>query len=290
MAELKGKVVLVDFWTYTCINCIRTLPFVTGWYEKYKDQGFVVVGVHTPEFEFEKKTTNVQMALDDYHITYPVVQDNDYKIWNAYNNNYWPAHYFIDKNGHIRHTHFGEGSYEESEKFIQRLLAEDGTQVETSILDMEPETVQTRSPETYLGYGRIEFFASPEKVKPDLQTTYSIPTIQPNNTFAYGGNWMIGKEYASAAKDAELQLKFESKNVYLVMRPKDGAKSGKIEVFLDDKLVEDGRGLDVAQDSSTVTVTEDRIYTIIQLSQPGKHALKLKFLDENIEVFAFTFG
>lgn len=277
--SLKGKVVLVDFWTYTCINCIRTFPYLTSWYEKYKDDGFTIIGVHTPEFEFEKNENNVREALEEYGITYPVVQDNEYKIWNSYKNRYWPAHYLIDKDGNIRYTHFGEGEYEKTEKTIQMLLSEMGKEVDKDLVTIDESGPTSRvTPETYLGYDRMERFASKEKIQPDVQTKYSIPSYIEDDFFAFGGNWTIMPEYSESTKGAKIELAFQAKNVFLVMRPKDVQKPGKASVYLDGKLV------------ATITVDKDRLYDILKLNEKTSGRVTIQFDDEHIQVFAFTFG
>jgi len=276
LAELKGKVILIDFWTYTCINCIRTLPYLKDWHEKYADDGLVIIGVHTPEFEFEKNPENVKKAILDFGIEYPVVQDNDYATWQAYSNRYWTAKYFIDKDGKVRSTHFGEGEYDESEKIIQELLAETGATLNESQIDNPEYTVETRTPELYLGYSRIQALASPERIVKDKQSEYSAPSNLRLNQFSYIGSWLVMPEYASPDK-GEFQLRFESKNVFLVMRPKEDI-SGKVKVYLDGKLVKE------------VEVDKDKLYELIKLPQPGEHVLRLKFEDNNLELFALTFG
>jgi len=289
IAGLRGKVVLIDFWTYTCINCIRTLPFVTGWYEKYKDQGLVVIGVHSPEFEFEKKTENVVMAMKDYGINYPVVQDNNFAIWRAYDNRYWPAKYFIDKEGHIRRTHFGEGDYEASEKFIQDLLAETGVTVAKGTLQLKEVKTQARTPETYLGYEREQLLESPETVKKDSPQQYTAPKEVSRSYFALSGTWTVGSEYAMPSINSSLLSTFEAKEVYLVMRPKDGTGGGRVRVLLDGKPAGESVAGDDVQES-IVTVDQDRLYRLIKLGKTEIHSLKLEFLDGDIELYAFTFG
>ncbi len=264
MKELRGKVVLVDFWTYTCINCIRTLPYTTSWWKKYEDKGLVIIGVHTPEFEFEKNPDNVAKALKDFGIEYPVMQDNNYATWNAFANQYWPAEYFIDKNGNIRFTHFGEGNYDESEGHIQTLLAETGVTDQPKITNPEYQ-IYAQSPETYLGNARGDYSR--------ITTT---------------GNWTKSDEFAMPKKGATLTYHFNAKNVYLVMRPHMEATSGHIRVFLDGKEVGTLAGTDV-QDG-VVTISADRLYTLVNLTQPGDHTVKLEFLDDNTELYAFTFG
>lgn len=296
LEKLRGKVVLVDFWTYTCINCIRTLPYVEKWYEKYKDKGLVVIGVHTPEFEFEKNTSNVEKAVKNFGLTYPIVQDNGYKIWTAYNNRYWPAKYLIDKDGKIRYTHFGEGEYDKTEEMIQTLLKETGTSVTNAVNNPQYETF-AQTPETYLGYNRLgnglgELASSPFP-KRGIQTRYDLISADlPKNSFGYSGDWIINDEYAHPFQKAFLELNFTAKDVYLVMRPLQTGNS-HVKVSL---LPVDGftavptnfTGKDVHE--GIVTVDTDRLYHLISLDKPGNYILELEFLDDYIEIYAFTFG
>ena len=283
LAELKGKVVIVDFWTYSCINCQRTLPYIEKWYETYKDKGLVVIGIHAPEFTFEKDTDNVRKAVKDFGLTYPIMQDNDFATWRAYRNQYWPAKYFIDKNGNVRYTHFGEGGYDESERIIQQLLQETGTQVDTTISN-PTQTNFAGTPETYVGFGRMQYFSSPEKVVQNAFSTYTAPAIIPSNTFAFSGSWEVMSEYARPQKGASLSLNFDAKDVYLVMRPKNG--SGVIKVTIDGEAQFFGTdGKDGA-----ITIDTDKLYNLVHLTTPGRHILKIEFEDDNVEVFAFTFG
>jgi len=275
LEQLKGKVVVVDFWTYSCINCQRTLPYLRQWYEKYKDKGLVVIGVHSPEFEFEKDSDNVRQAISDFGLKYPVVQDNNFSTWQAYDNHYWPAKYFIDKEGYIRYTHFGEGAYDESEKVIQGLLKEAGATDVSQEINNPSYKVYSQTPETYLGYLRIDRFASPENLVYDSISSYTVSSI-PQNYFALSGKWAIMKEYANPQKGAGLFFDFESKEVFLVMRPK--ATIAKVKVYLDDKL------------QTTITVDSDKLYKLVELSNPGRHILHLEFDDNNAELYAFTFG
>jgi len=288
ISELKGKVVLIDFWTYTCINCIRTLPYLKSWHEKYSDKGLVIIGIHTPEFEFEKNPENVQKAINDFEIKYPVIQDNDFKTWRAYNNRYWPAKYFIDKNGKVRSTHFGEGEYDESEKIIQDLLAETGTDVSEIEINNPDYKVEAKTHETYLGYGRIENFASIEKIEPDKKKFYTLPKNITINQVAYEGDWTVGNEYAMPTQNSKLTLYFDAKEVFLVMRTTDN-KPGRINVLLDNKIVgQENAGEDVI--NGQLEVTTNKLYKIIELPTSGRHTLNLEFIDNNIEVYAFTFG
>jgi len=265
LSGLKGKVVLVDFWTYTCINCIRTLPHVTGWYEKYKDQGLVVVGVHTPEFDFEKKTTNVQQAIKQFNITYPVVQDNDYAIWNSYYNRYWPAEYLIDATGQVRRVEFGEGEYDKMEQAIQGLLAEAGKTVSTNISNIPDTTPTTQlTPETYLGSTRSSQAA---------QLT---------------GDWQDQGEYIESGANAQLKLPFQAQQVFLVLTPP--TDQAVVTVYLDDKLVTaDQAGTDVV--NGQIIFSGAKLYHLLKLSDHNQpHTIKLDFATPGVQAFAFTFG
>ncbi|MEK7111092.1 MAG: cytochrome c biogenesis protein DipZ [Patescibacteria group bacterium] len=284
LAELKGKVVIIDFWTYSCINCQRTMPYLRDWHERYKDKGLVIIGVHSPEFEFEKSEKNVAQAIKDFKLTHPIVQDNDFATWRAYNNRYWPAKYIIDKEGYIRYTHFGEGAYDETEQVIQELLKEAGASDISLKINNPTYQINAKTPEIYLGYERIDNFASPESIKQDALAAYTFPANLGNNQVAYEGNWDVTEEYANPQKDAKLFLNFESKEVFLVMRTK-GAPA-KVKVYLDDKLQYFGKD----NKNGTVTVDLDRLYKLINLPTPGRHMLRLEFEDKNAEVFAFTFG
>jgi cytochrome c biogenesis protein CcdA/thiol-disulfide isomerase/thioredoxin len=253
LSQLKGKVVLVDFWTYTCINCIRTLPYLKAWHEKYHDKGLVIIGVHAPEFEFEKDADNVKKAIEDFDLKYPVMQDNDFATWRAYKNNYWPAKYLIDKDGNIRYTHFGEGEYDETEFAIQELLTEAGTEIsETPNNQVIPTYGRTR--ETYLGSERSG-----------------------NESYiTYTGSWNQGKEYTSPSAGAKLRLEFNAKSVYLVMRT--NGTPATVKVYVDGKYVKD------------IVVNKDMLYTLVDFDSPGRHTLQLEFMDNHAELFAFTFG
>lgn len=288
LADLRGKVVLIDFWTYTCINCIRTLPYLEKWHETYADKGLVIIGVHTPEFEFEKNPTNVRKAIQDFGLKYPVMQDNAFATWRSYNNHYWPAKYFIDKNGRIRDSHFGEGDYDESERFIQELLKETGASVDQITVDNPVYSVAARTPETYVGYDRLEYNVSPEAIKPDKESSYSTPPDIPLNRFAYAGRWTIAGERAVPASSSALTLHFEAGQVFLVMRAKQGL-TAQVKVYLDGSpIAADSSGEDVK--NGVVSVVDDRLYKLINLKNSGKHLLRLEFLDGNTELYAFTFG
>lgn len=263
LAELKGKIVLVDFWTYTCINCIRTLPYVTSWYEKYKDQGFVVIGVHTPEFEFEKKTENVEAAIKQYNIHYPVAQDNSYATWNAYANHYWPAEYLIDAKGQVRRVHFGEGEYDQTEIAIQDLLIEAGKNPNVPLIDLVDQTPKSAiTPETYLGLNRRQ--------------RYSSSTDLGLNNWTLGGSWDSQDEYITSKTNSTLDFKFNAGKVFLVITP--ATTSDTIKVSVDEKLTQ------------TITATEAKLYTLVELPQVGTHLLHLDFQTPGTKAYAFTFG
>lgn len=284
LSDLRGKVVLIDFWTYSCINCQRTFPYLRNWWEKYKDKGLVIIGVHSPEFEFEKNKNNVKKAIDDFGLKYPIVQDNDFATWRAYNNQYWPAKYFIDKDGYIRYTHFGEGAYDESEKVIQELLKEAGTENLSGQINNPEYQIYSKTPETYLGLKRINNFASPEKITLNKLTLFTTPKTIPNNRMSFEGNWTVSEEYASPEKGAKLYFNFDAKEVFLVMKPKTG--NAKVRVFVDEKQTSFGED----NKDGLVTVEGDKLYKLIKLETPGRHILKLEFEDGNAQLFAFTFG
>lgn len=286
LSGLKGEVVLVDFWTYTCINCIRTLPYLRDWHGSYADDGLVIIGVHTPEFEFEKDAGNLKEAIEDFGLEYPIMQDNDYATWRAYENRYWPAKYLIDKDGNIRYTHFGEGAYDETERNIQRLLNEAGAYVGEDI-DNPEYSVESRTPEIYLGYKRIQYYQTPEQLVLDEAKEYQAGEGLARNRFSFDGEWVIGEEYAMPHEGAELNLDFEAKEVFLVMRAEEGGE-GTVRVFLDDEPVSEYGGGEV--EDGVVAVSSDRLYELVKLDTSGHHRLKLEFLDANLQLFAFTFG
>lgn len=288
MQQLRGKVVLIDFWTYSCINCVRTLPHVTGWYEQYKDQNFIVVGIHTPEFAFEKDVKNVQNALGQFKIHYPVALDNSYGTWKAYNNHYWPAKYLVDARGHLRLTHFGEGHYEEMGMAIRQLITESGQTVNSNVNALPDQTPKTkRTPETYLGSARLERFASTEDITGGVQT-FTYPSNIPIDQFAYAGPWTVTKQAAQAKQGASLELHFQADQVYLVMGPQ--APGSRVQVFLDGKPLDSLlAGVDVKDGG--LTLDTERLYHLIDLKgRPGEHLLRLEFLNDDISVYAFTFG
>lgn len=283
IAELKGKVVLIDFWTYSCINCIRTLPYVTSWYNTYKDKGLVVIGVHTPEFEFEKDESNVKKATERFHVLYPVALDNNYKTWQAFSNNYWPAHYLIDQQGVVRQVHFGEGGYVETENAIRNLLG-------MAPAVMKEKTLKSRpiSPETYLGYARAEHYPSGISIKPEETAIYSYTSPLQENEAGLKGKWFVGKQkITSKSNDSKLDLNFLASQVYLVM---DSEKPQTISVLLDDKPLPAAYYTADMDDKGQALVNEARKYDIINLKGDyGRHKITLIF-PEGVSAYAFTFG
>ncbi len=273
MEQLRGKVVLIDFWTYTCINCLRTLPYVRAWDEKYRDKGLVVVGVHTPEFGFEKETGNVRDAIARNHLQYPVAQDNDYGTWNAWGNQYWPAKYLIDATGEVRYTHFGEGDYATTEGAIRRLLAEAGDKsLGARAGHQSGEVPGDATPETYLGTARAQgWLPSP------VNGTRDYPGVKtpPIDRFAYRGTWKIDDESAEAVSSAAIQASVRGKSVYLVMGSK--TPGAKVDVIVD------------GRHERTVRVRGQRLYTLMQRPRAGQHQIELRF-DPGVTGYAFTFG
>ncbi|MCY1275781.1 Protein DipZ [compost metagenome] len=297
--SLRGKVVLVDFWTYSCINCLRALPYVKAWADKYRDEGLVVIGVHAPEFAFERDVDNVRKAMAKLGIDYPVAVDNDYAIWRAFDNQYWPAHYFIDANGRIRHHHFGEGGYERSERVIQQLLREAGkARVAGGLIDVRGQGVQQaadmqqmRSPETYLGYDRAENFASSGEVKPDEPGSYRAPAQPALNQWGLDGSWTIEPERAVlAGQSGRIVYRFHARDLHLVLGPGADGKPVRFRVTIDGKAPGDAHGTDVAPDGSG-TVTEQRLYQLVrQPGEIGERTFSIEFLDPEVSAYAFTFG
>jgi cytochrome c biogenesis protein CcdA/thiol-disulfide isomerase/thioredoxin len=272
--ELRGKVVLLDFWTYSCINCLRTLPYLRRWDEAYRDDGLVVVGVHTPEFAFERDQGNVEAAVERLGVRYPVALDNDYGTWNAWANRYWPASYFIDRRGHVRFAHFGEGAYEEKESVIRTLLAEPGLDPPVAGEVQAGSAMGVETPETYLGYERLASYYGGEVV-PGREATYTLPESLPPNAVAYGGRWTVEGERIVAGEDARLRLRYRARKVHLVLGTSSGLKT--VEVSVDGDRV------------GSVRVTDDKLYTLASSFHPGDHVLDLSF-DPGTEAYAFTFG
>jgi cytochrome c biogenesis protein CcdA/thiol-disulfide isomerase/thioredoxin len=285
--QLRGQVVLVDFWTYTCINCIRTLPYIEAWYRKYHGDGFTVVGVHTPEFPFEKEASNVQRAIGDFGLTYPVVQDNDAATWDAYHNQYWPADYLIDAKGRVRLVHFGEGSYTETEDAIRSLLAEAGNGKLGGHAKAHVERPDAHAtPESYLGAARAERFAN-GPIQPGTQQFDAVsPSSLSSDQLAYGGQWKIDGESATADTDASLELNFTAQRVFLVLGS-PGAP-GKMQVLLDGKPIPNSlAGPDVH--NGVARISNQRLYRLVDLPHPESHVLTLR-PEQGISGYAFTFG
>jgi thiol-disulfide isomerase/thioredoxin len=289
LASLKGKVVLVDFWTYSCINCLRTLPHVEAWYNKYHSSGFEVIGVSTPEFAFEKDPGNVSSAIKRYGIPYPVALDNDYKTWNAYNNQYWPAEYLIDATGKIRRTEFGEGNYGESEQAIRTLLANAGAKITVAPSDLPDTTPQTQlTPETYFGSNRAQF-GYPTPNYPNGSFTIPTQRTVPLDQFALGGKWLIAPEYAMASKGATLTEHFDAAKVFLILNPKVGTKSQVAVTYNGKPLTGALAGSDVV--NGVITVDSDRLYNIFNSGATNSDGtLQFTFMNDGIQAFTFTFG
>lgn len=296
IADFRGKVVLIDFWTYTCINCIRTLPFLVDWDKKYRDQGLVIIGVHTPEFEFEKDTANVKAALVKYGIKYAVVQDNNYETWNAFNNHYWPRKYLIDKDGYIRFDHVGEGGYDETEKKIQELLAETGHNVTSMNISHLPDLTPTApiTPELYAGYGyasqRGENIGNTEGLKQDQVVDYKLPSPLPENVINLEGKWKSNFGDLQAQGMSSIILGFTAKAVNIVVGP--GSEGTRMEVFVDDKYVsKENAGTDVQfdGDKAFVSIKEPRLYNVVNNGY-GNHVVRLSVDSTSFNFAAFTFG
>jgi thiol-disulfide isomerase/thioredoxin len=295
LAELRGKVVLVDFWTYSCVNCVRTLPSLKAWHERYAAAGLVIIGVHTPEFAFEKDEANVADAVARFGITYPVALDNDYATWNAYRNEYWPAHYFIDAKGNIRYHHFGEGGYDDSESVIRALLDEaglDGVKEKTET-PKEIDYSHIGTPETYLGFNRLEYLGSPESVLNERPQRYSSVREPAQGVFYFDGDWTVRAEYAEpATSGAAIVYRFNASKVHAVFNG-NGADA-RLRIWLDGApLSEKNFGADakLGTGESTLTVHDGRMYDLVDLrGEQDTHLLRIEFLDPGVHCYAFTFG
>lgn len=271
LPELHGKVVLVDFWTYSCVNCLRTLPHLKAWDGTYREAGLTIVGVHSPEFAFERVPDNVRSAARRLGVRYPVALDNDFATWRAYDNSYWPAKYLIDKTGRIRYQHFGEGAYGKTESWIRRLLGEKVSVGRTSVRDTTPGDITT--PESYLGYARLDRFANP-RVAPDVESSYEFPDVSlPIDHMAYAGSWTVEPERIVAGQNARLRLRFQANEIFLVL-----AGSGRVEALVD------GRPSRAVRVSGT-----PRLYTIVHFPKLRRGLLELRF-SPGVAGYAFTFG
>ncbi|MFT4173026.1 MAG: cytochrome c biogenesis protein DipZ [Rhodocyclaceae bacterium] len=305
-ASLRGKVVLVDFWTYSCINCLRTLPYVRAWADKYRDQGLVVIGVHAPEFAFEKNLDNVRRESEKLGITYPIAVDNNYVIWRAFDNHFWPVHYFIDAQGRLRHRHFGEGEYAQSEAVIQQLLAEAGNarvsrdtvEVATAGVGMQSDWRIVRSPETYVGYGHPESnydhtttFASRGGQLKDAPKDYRPPSAYALNDWSLAGKWQVGSEQATLiGPSGAIAYRFKARDLHLVLGPGPDGKPVRFRVRLDGAAPSKDHGDDVAPNGDGV-ITEQRLYQLVRLDGDIRETtFEIEFLAPGVQAFAFTFG
>jgi len=296
--SLRGKVVLVNFWTYSCINSLRELPYMKSWAAKYKHAGLVVIGVHAPEFGFERERANVENAVLDLKVTYPVAIDSDHRIWQAFNNEYWPADYFIDGKGRIRYHHFGEGDYAESEHVIQKLLQANGaTGLDESAVRIStggveaPPSGDVLSPETYVGYRQAQRFASPERVAQDSRKTYSLPTTPSLNEWGLGGSWNVGAESGVLqSAPGKIVFRFHSRDLHMVLGPTKNGKPIRFKVKLDGIPPGDNCGVDSTPDG-TGEIREPRLYQLIrQKGRVQDRTIEIEFLDPGVQAFSFTFG
>jgi thiol-disulfide isomerase/thioredoxin len=298
-AGLRGKVVLVDFWTYTCINWLRTLPYVRAWSEKYKDQGLVVIGVHAPEFSFEKNPGNVRRAVKDMRIDYPVAVDNEHVVWRGFRNQYWPALYFVDAQGRVRYYHFGEGAYAQSEMLIQELLRENGAAnvsrepvaVDGRGLEAAVDWSDLRSGENYVGYERTEKFASPSGAVLDKPHMYQLPAMLRLNEWALSGEWTMKSEAAAVTKpNGGIAYRFHARDLHLVMGPAAAGTPVRFRVMIDGQPPGAAHGSDTDEQGNG-TLTEQRLHQLIRQPQPiADRVFEIEFLDPGAEIFAFTFG
>jgi thiol-disulfide isomerase/thioredoxin len=296
---LRGRVVLVDFWTYTCINWLRTLPYLRAWADKYHDHGLVVVGVHTPEFDIEHDLDNVRRAATDLCVEYPILVDNDCAVWDAFGNRYWPALYFVDAQGQIRHHRFGEGAYEQSESTMQRLLTEAGAGgIGQDLVSVDARGVEAAadwdslwSPENYLGYERTENFASANGAVLDTPHVYATPARLALNHWALSGDWTV-KRQATVSNQAEgrIACRFHARDLHLVMGPAVRGTPVRFRVLLDGQPPGAGHGVDV-DDQGNGTVTDPRLYQLVRQPGPiGERTFEVTFLDPGVQAYAFTFG
>jgi thiol-disulfide isomerase/thioredoxin len=298
-SQLRGKVVLVDFWTYSCINCIRTMPYVRAWADKYRDQGLAVVGVHTPEFRFEQDLTNVNAAIGRFKIDFPVAVDSSQQIWRAWGNHYWPAYYLVDASGRIRYHQFGEGDYGKMERAIQVLLAETrgAPLADTTLVDpkanaeqMAPDLSRLESEETYVGYRKASSFRSPERVREDAPQQYSVGRLGLNQ-WGLAGQWTVGAESAQAAQPgAGIAYQFSARDLHLVLGPGETGRKLRIKLTLDGQAPGADHGSDIDAEGNGV-ISETRLYQLVR--QSGKvrqRRFEIRFLDRGAEAYAFTFG
>jgi len=297
-SALRGRIVLIQFWTYTCINWLRTLPYVRAWHQRYTDHGLTVVGVHTPEFDFERDVDNVRRAARDLSVEYPIAIDSDYTIWTAFENHYWPALYFIGANGHLRGHHFGEGDFERSERTLQRLSTETGigdvgdelVSVDGVGIEAGADWESLRSPETYVGYARTSNFASPGGLR-DTRNVYAAPSRVELNEWALSGDWTVDRHAAVLnAADGRIAFRFHARDLHLVMAPAAGVASVRFRVLIDGQPAGPDHGIDVDEQGDG-TVIEPRLYQLIrQRGHVRERTFEIAFVDPGVEVYAFTFG
>ena len=302
--QLKGKVVLIDFWDYSCINCIRSIPYIRAWADKYKDSGLVVIGVHAPEFDIEKQQANVQKAVTKFGITYPVAVDSNLAIWKAFHNLYWPAYYFIDAKGKVRYEHFGEGEYEESERWIQKLLKDTGTRPAQSAnvsvhgegAEAAPDMNDVRSPETYIGYARARYFASPGGLTRNAEHAYEEPKHLSLSEWGLIGNWTDHPQVAVlGAAGGKITFRFHARDLHLVLGPAPDGSSVRFHVTIDGKAPGADHGMDTDPEGYG-TVKEDRLYQLVRQHDANQHGaihdrtFRIEFLVPGVEAYSFTFG
>ena len=297
-AGLRGKVVLVDFWTYTCVNWLRTLPYVRAWDAKYRDQGLVVIGVHTPEFPFEADIDNVRWALKDMDVSYPTAVDSNYSIWRAFSNNYWPAAYVADSTGSIRFHHFGEGAYDETEKVIQRLLSDRGQTIDKQLVQVSPRGLEVaadygtlRSPESYLGYERSEAFASAGDAPADAPRLYTLPSRLTLNQWGLAGNWTVkGKPVVLNEPNGRIVFRFHARDVNLIMGTPPGSQPVRFTVKVDGKPPVEAHGTDIDEQGNG-TASRQRAYQLVRQQQRiSDREFEIQFAEPGMEAFCFTFG
>jgi thiol-disulfide isomerase/thioredoxin len=298
-SAVRGQVVLVQFWTYTCINWLRTLPYIRAWAQRYREQGLVVIGVHTPEFEFEHELDNVRSAAQARGIDYPIAIDNDYEVWRAFANHYWPALYFVDAQGRIRHHRFGEGDYERSEMVIQQLLREAGVEavpeglqaVDAGGPEAEADWPDLRSQENYLGYDNTSNFESPTGVAGDARQVYTAPAPLRLNHWGLSGDWTVRADAVVLNEpNGQIAYQFHARDLHLVMGPRERGTSVRFRVLVDGQIAGADHGVDV-DDAGKGTVDEQRMYQLVRQQKPiGDRRFEIEFLDSGVEAFVFTFG
>ena len=297
--ELRGRVVVVQFWTFTCINWLRTLPYLRAWAARYKDQGLVIIGVHTPEFGIEKDVDAIRRSAKEMGVEYPIAIDSDYGVWRAFDNNYWPALYVFDAQGHLRHRQFGEGGYEHAEQIVQQLLAEAGagnvpeglSRTEIRGIEESGDPLALGSPETYVGHARAERFASPGGAARDQRRIYEYPKDLARNQWALAGDWTVGGQaVVSNAGNARIAYRFHARDLNLVLAPGPGTKAVQFRVLIDGQPPGSAHGLDV-DERGVGTVSGPRLYQLIRQPAPiVDRRLEIEFLEPGAQVFSFTFG